>query len=99
MGFLLRDDQNLLKEFLRELGFYFLLLKSCFKAICAIFSTQNFNYLFQNKSFRGHKTTIFIKKTVCLESENGFLDELTLSEIIKDHIPYHKTSDINENSI
>lgn len=39
-------DQNLLKEFLRELGFNFLALRRCFKAIYSIFTNQNIQITF-----------------------------------------------------
>ena len=72
-------DQNLLQKFLGELGFLFLILSSHFKVICSTILNQTTLSPFQKMSiFMFLKRLYLSKKTVCLEVENEFLDELPL---------------------
>lgn len=66
-------DQNLLKKFLRELGFNFFIVRSHFKAICAVFKNQNIQITFYKTNAKTFLKQVYLsKKQFVLNFNIGF---------------------------
>ena len=55
-------DQNILKKYLRELGFLFLILSSHFKVICGIFNQRIFSRIFHKTNDITRLKHVFLSK-------------------------------------